>query len=561
MKQKNSRRKGHGMKTESFDPREKDYMQKCMSFIHETIQDYRLKKKELTKTELICEEALVRLTENTDEGALMKIIIRKIFGIAVVELKSQGERIEQLDNGGNIGLAAGSMENEDVIRDIILASYGDSFRYVHRADTNKVRIIARRGNENRTLFLTLGALLLSILFGLICRSFLPAEITAGMCTFVFSPIKTVFINALKIIVGPVVFFSIVKCISDFSNLSELGRIGIKVMCMYIFTTLIAVVIGIGMFTLINPGEWGLALTGTMETTAVTVNSSAEVSILNTLINIVPSNLIKPFAESDTLQIIFLAILLGVAVGKIGEYSRVLQDFFSACNELFTTVTSMIAKLIPIAVFCAMFIMIVSVGTDSLIAMMGMAGTDVLALVCMMILYGILIAVFARINPLKFYKKDLPGMVTSFSLSSSNAAMPGNIAICTEKLGISPKVCNFSIPLGATVNMDGTSIHLAVACLFLAKVYGVTIPQAEMLSIVITIIMLSLGTPGVPGASLVCLGVLLSQVGVPIEAIGLIMGIDSLLDMCRTTSNTTGDMAVTLIVAKSEGLLDMETYNS
>jgi len=254
-------------------------------------------------------------------------------------------------------------------------------------------------------------------------------------------------------------------------------------------------------------------------------------------------------------------LLGVAVGKIGEYSRVLQDFFSACNELFTTVTSMIAKLIPIAVFCAMFIMIVSVGTDSLVAMFGMASTEIIALICMMIIYGILIIIIARINPLIFYRKDLPGMLTSFSLSSSNAAMPGNIAICTDKLGISPKVCNFSIPLGATVNMDGTSIHLAVATLFLAKVYGVSIPDAQMVSIIITIIMLSLGTPGVPGASLVCLSVLLAQVGVPIEAIGLIMGIDSLLDMCRTVSNTTGDISVSLIVAKTEGLLDMETYNN
>ncbi|MBQ6967978.1 MAG: dicarboxylate/amino acid:cation symporter [Lachnospiraceae bacterium] len=549
------------MNKEIFNPSVNDYFEKCTAFIQKSFLEYSLKPNDRTRMELLCEEALVRLTDNMTDGALMEISVRSSFGKVIVEMKARGEELTTLSSGGTIALAAESAENEDAIRDLIFKAYSDNFRYVYKSGVNRVRILSGSGDRNNQLIWTLGALILSILAGFLCRIFLPQEVNAALCKYAFTPIKTMFINALKIVVGPVVFFSIVTCISDFKDLSELGKIGAKVMLMYLLTTFIAIVIGIGMFSLINPGEWGMALKGGMESVEVSVNSDAEVSILNTIVNIVPSNLLKPFVESDTLQIIFLAILIGVAVGMIGEYSAVLKDIFTACNELFTTVTSLIAKLIPVAVFSAMFIMIVSTGTDSLMAMLGMAGTDVVSLLCMMLCYGILILIFARINPLHFYRKDWPGMLTSFSLSSSNAAMPGNIAICKDKLGIFPKVCDFSIPLGATVNMDGTSIHLAVASLFLAKVYGVAIPQAAMVSIVITIIMLSLGTPGVPGASLVCLSVLLTQIGVPIEAIGLIMGVDSLLDMCRTTSNTTGDMAVTLIVAKSESLLDMDVYRS
>ena len=166
-----------------------------------------------------------------------------------------------------------------------------------------------------------------------------------------------------------------------------------------------------------------------------------------------------------------------------------------------------------------------------------------------------------LNPITFFKKNREGMLTSFTLSSSSAAMPTNMRICTDSLGISPKVCNFSIPLGATVNMDGTCIFLTITGLFLARAYGVTVPQSAMVSLAITIILLSLGCPGIPGASIVCLCVILANLGVPIEAIGLIMGINPFLQMANTMSNTTGDIAASLIVARSEGLLDLETYNS
>lgn len=546
-----------------FDTGNQDYMSSCMKYIDDGFKRIKVDRKTLLKTELLCEEAILKLTEHAYQDTSLGIRIKRSFSGAAVEIRSRGDEIPELSDGGNISYAAQTLDSTDNESDtglLILKANDEAVKYSNSDGFNMIRIQVGKG-ERSAMYLTLISLVASIIIGLIFRQFFPEKVSITLCKYLFTPIRTMFINALKIVVGPVVFFSIVTCISQFTNLSELGKIGAKVIGLYTFTTLVAVCVGLGMFYVINPGQWGGALRNVPASVEISINTDADTSILNTIINIVPSNLLKPFVESDTLQIIFLAILLGAAVGMIGSYSKVIRDLFDACNELFLTVTTLIAKLIPLAVFSSMFIMVTNTGIDSMVAMFGMAGTDVLALLCMMLVYGILILVVGRLNPIIFFRKNFPGMINAFTLSSSNAAMPMNIQICTEKMGISPKVCNFSIPLGATINMDGVSVHLAVATMFLAKMYGVEISQSVLLSIIITIIMLSLGTPGVPGASLVCLGVLLNQVGVPIEAIGIIMGVDSLIDMCRTVSNTTGDMAATLIVARLENLLDLKVYRS
>lgn len=329
--------------------------------------------------------------------------------------------------------------------------------------------------------------------------------------------------------------------------------------MYMMTTVIAVFLALGISVLLQPGTPGFALALEQGIAEIGVTTDVDTSLLSTIIHIVPSNLIKPFLESDTLQIIFLAILCGVAVGMIGEYTSVLHDLFEACNALFLTITTIISRLIPLVVFCSVAMMTAEMEGASLLSTLGFAGTVLLAFFCMLIVYGLLVLLLGHLNPITFFKKNREGMLTSMTLSSSSAAMPTNMRTCTDKLGISPKVCSFSIPLGATVNMDGTCIFLTIGGLFLARAYGVAVPGSAMVSLAITIILLSLGCPGVPGSALVCLGVVLESLGVPIEAIGLIMAINPFLDMFGTMSNTTGDVAASLIVAKSESLVDLEVY--
>lgn len=204
-------------------------------------------------------------------------------------------------------------------------------------------------------------------------------------------------------------------------------------------------------------------------------------------------------------------------------------------------------------------MLVHLGGSSFLSLLGYTMTNILMIMIMLFIYGLLVMSLGRLNPVVFFRKCRESMITSFTLSSSTAAMPVNIRTCTDKLGISPKVCNFSIPLGATINMDGTCISLVLQGLYLAKMYGVEVKPSAIVPLAITIILLSLGCPGVPGAGLVCAGIVLEQLGVPISAMGLIIAIDPILDMFDTMSNTTGDVACATITASNEKLLDKEIY--
>ena len=404
-------------------------------------------------------------------------------------------------------------------------------------------------------------MILGVLFGFLARFLFPGTITDGLCTYVLGPVKTIFMNSLKIIIGPIVFLSIVTCFSQFKSIEELGRIGIKVMGMYLLTTIFAIILGIGSFAIFQPGSWGFVLRGELATTAVSLDvSDVDISLLNTIINIVPSNFVQPFVASDTLQLIFLAVICGVSLGKIKDYSEVLQELFEALYSLFMTMTNIFIKVMPLAIFASMAIMIVDIGAQSLIYILQVMGLFILAIVAMLCIYGVLVMLLGKSNPITFFRNVKESMLTSFILSSSSAAMPTTLRTCTDKLGISPKICNFSIPLGATVNMDGNCIFYAIMGLFLARAYGVAVPMSSMFSFSVTIMLLSFATPGVPGAGIIMLATVLKSISVPVEAIGLLMGMFSLMGMIQTMCNTTGDVAISLIVAKTENLLDQDLYN-
>jgi len=377
---------------------------------------------------------------------------------------------------------------------------------------------------------------------------------------IFSPIKTMFLNALKMVVAPVVFFSIISCIVQFSDLSSLGRIGGKIIGMYFFTTCIAIAIGIGVFYLIQPGDASLASSLAVDSGAIT-SQTMNVSIIDTIVGIIPSDIVNPFLKANMLQLIFMAVIFGIATSLLGKYSDMLVGLFSACNDLFLKVTSIIIKAMPLAVFCSIMSMMLTMGIKTIISVLGMFCTFVLGLFAVMIMYCILMTVMGRINPVNFARKYAPSMLQVFSLSSSNAAIPLNMEACEKKLGIDKMIYSLSIPLGATINMHGTCIYLSVFTLALGKIYGVDVTGGAMLSLIVSIFVLSVGAPGIPGAGLICLSVLLAQTNIPVEAVGLVMGIDSVCAMFRAMSNCLGDVAVSTIVAKSENCMDMEIYNS
>lgn len=541
---------------QSFDSSGQSFISDSMGFIETCLKSLGVNKKLIQKTRLISEEMIAELRKHAPDGAALHIRIKKFFGDTTVSLTMKGEEFSPYSDDESLD----EDSSEGVIRSVLLRSFGESFKYSHKNNTNYVQIISGQSAQkinNSALY----ALFLGLLFGAIVKFLLPVPVHNVLCSFILTPIKTVFMNAINIIIAPVVFFSIVSCFSQFNNMSEIGKIGIKVVSMYMLTTFFAVCIGMGLSALISPGEFGFALNANIAADTVNINTSANTSILSTLIGIVPNNFLSPFLESNTLQLIFLAVLCGIAVGMLGDYSAMIKEFFDALNSLFLTITTIIAKFIPVAAFVSVALLIINLDEYSLFSILQAALTHCLSILIMMSVYGILVLVLAKLSPLKFYRNNKDGMLTSLTLSSSSAAMPTNMNICTEKMGVSPIVANFSIPLGATINMDGTCLYLCVIGLFMAKAYGVEMTLPSMISLAITIVLLSLGAPGVPGCALICLGVVLKTLNIPIEAMSLIIAINPILDMLDTMNNTTGDMAAAVIVAKSEGLLDEQKYNS
>lgn len=539
-------------------PVEVSSISECLEFIEKELKKAGVSTRLAVRAEITSEEMLLRLIENSTGEGSIRIQVKRMFGDTVINMSVKGNEFDLYGGKKELSEDIDDEDAQTVIRTFLLKANDSNLKYSHKDGVNSVRIMTGQSTVS-SIKLTMGALALGILFGLILKFIMPEALCAGVCDYLLTPVSTVFMNALKIVIAPVVFFSIVTCISGFGDLSELGRIGARVMGMYLLTTVIAVVMSFFVTMLLSPGRFGAAL-AMQGGQAVDINTNVDTSLLNTIINIVPSNFIQPFLESDTLQLIFLAVVVGIAVGRIGEYTPVLSGIFEACNSLFLTVTSMIAKFIPAAVFCSISLMLVNLGGSSFLTMLGYFCTNVIEILIMMAIYGILVLVMARVNPAVFFRKIRQSMLTSFTLCSSSAAMPENLKTCTDKLGISPKVCNFSIPLGATINMDGTCISLVLTGLYLAKMYGVNVPGSALPALALTIILLSLGCPGVPGSGLVCLGIVLNQIGVPISAIGLVIAIDPVLDMFDTMSNTTGDIACATIVASKEGLLDRKILN-
>lgn len=533
-------------------------LSQALDIIEEKLQRYKLKRKEITKNMLAAEEVMNALLEHSEAAKCMYLSVRRFLDEISIEITVSGKEFD-FEKGINLGAKLDTEdigpETERTIRSLILKSFVDDLKYRHRNGVNTVRISVLK-SKKAMLYKTLGAMFLAVIVGVIFKNFAPESLYLHMNDNILAPIKTMFMNALKMVVAPVVFFSIVSCIGQFSDLSEMGKIGGKTIVYYLLTTVFATGVGTAAFYMFQPGAVGSFVldgaTNSVETQTV------DISIKDMIVNIVPGNFFKPFIEADMLQLIFLAVLCGVAVGMIGTYSRVLTELFTACNELFLKITVLIIKLMPVAAFCSILSMILKTGTEALVSIIGIVTVFIVAIVCMMIIYSLLMLLFARLNPIPFFKKYAPTMAQVFSMGSSNASLPVNMEAC-KKLGVSPKVYSLSLPLGATINMDGTCVYLSVFALSLARICGITIPPAALMSVLISIIVLSVGAPGIPGSGLVCLSVLLAQLNVPIEAVALVMGIDPLIGMMRTMSNCLGDVAISLTVAKQEGILDMNTY--
>ncbi len=530
----------------------------AIGFVRDCLAEF-VPKRDTTKTATVLEEIIRSIVAHGNDDGILRVSVQKSFGRTWVELNAPGNEYPLLDH-----IQSGTLDSEkdigrealEDIRIIMLRSVAGDIKYRHRDGYNYIRMILYR-YRRAFLYKTLFALFAGIGIALLLSAFAPESFNEGLNEYVLSPVKTIYLNILRMIVAPVVFFSIVSCVGSFSNLRELGKIGGRTLLLYLFTTVIAVSVGIGVFYLFQPGNVSMT-DGSAVTSAI--SASTGISFRDIVIDMFPSNFLSPFLNDNMPQLIFLALICGIAAGLIGQYSIVLKSFFDACNELFMKIAGIIIRFMPIAIFFTMASVILTTGARTLLSVLGMAGTFIFGLAAMIAVYIILLLMLGRLNPLTFFRKYAPTMVQVFSMASSNAAIPINMDVCQKKLGVSSKVSGLTIPLGSTINMHGTCILLAVFSLTLAKMYGMPISTGSLLTLAFSIVILSVGAPGIPGGVIICLSVLLEQLSVPNEGISLVMGIGPLLGMFLAMSNCLGDMIVTMIVAKSVGEIDMELYN-
>ncbi len=403
------------------------------------------------------------------------------------------------------------------------------------------------------------ALILGALTGILLYSFAPAGYIRDTIIIngIFDIIGSGFIRGMQMLVVPLVFFSLVCGSMAIGDTKKLGKVGVRTIIFYLFTTALAIIVALLVANLLNPGK-----NLDMSSVAVSNVEVAEAtSIKDTILGIIPANPIKALAEGDMLAIIFFALFIGILLAGSGEKSETLANIFSQGNDLMMDMTMAVMKVAPIGVFCLIAKTFGSLGYEAFAPMLKymLAVLVALAIQCIGV-YQILLFTFTRLNPMRFLKKFFPVMTFAFSTATSNATIPLSIETLDEKLGVSRRISSFTIPLGATINMDGTSIMQGVAVVFVAQAFGISLDMMDYLTVILTATLASVGTAGVPSVGLITLSMVFNSVGLPVEGIGLIMGIDRILDMTRTAVNITGDAVCTSIVANKEGLLDRDVFN-
>ncbi len=375
---------------------------------------------------------------------------------------------------------------------------------------------------------------------------------------VFQFVGQVFLRGIMMCVVPLVFVSLVNGAASMGDIKKLGKIGGKTVGFYLVTTALALVIGLAVAFLINPGV-GLDM-GAIEAVEVTTKETS--SIAQILYEMVPRNPIQAMAEGNMLQIIVFSILTGIALTSIGEKGKKILDLFEELNELVMKLVTMVMVVAPIGVFGLVARTFGQVGVSALVPLAKtVAGVYIALALHGVLVYGGMLKAFTGLSPTRFYKKFYPAMAVAFSTASSSATLPVTMDIVENDIGASRNIASFALPLGATINMDGTAIYQGVAAVFIAQVYGVELTVGMMATIVLSATLASIGTAGVPGAGSIMLTMVLQTVGLPLEGLGLILGIDRIFDMGRTAMNITGDAVCTTIISKQEGEFNEDIWNT
>ncbi len=413
--------------------------------------------------------------------------------------------------------------------------------------------------KNLTTAILFAMILGAILGGILNHFFMDYSfVSEFLVGNVFHVLGTIFVSSLKMLVVPLVFVSLVCGVAALGDINKLGRLGGKALLFYLTTTAIAITIALTIATIVAPGQ-GFEISSANIQNFTPKESP---SLVDTIINLVPTNPIDAMAKGEMLPLILFSLLFGIAIVMAGDAGKRIEQQFNDYNAIIMQLVMILMTLAPIGVFSLIAKTFALQGFDVIKPLLSYFLVVVSALMIhALIIYPLLLKSFSGLSIRTFLRKMRSVQIFAFSTASSNATIPFNIENSEKKLGVDNSVASFTIPLGATINMDGTAIMQGVATVFIANVYGIDLGMTDYLLVILTATLASIGTAGVPGVGLIMLAMVLNQVGLPVEGIALIIGVDRLLDMMRTAVNVTGDATATVIIAKSEGNLDKKIYNN
>lgn len=404
------------------------------------------------------------------------------------------------------------------------------------------------------------SLILGAIVGVLLHYLVPAgsfrdEILVGG---VFHVVGQGFIRLMQMLVAPLVLCSLVCGSMAIGDTKKLGQVGVKTLAFYLATTALAIIVALSVANVIDPGI-GLDISSIEK---AEVNTATATSFADTLLNIIPKNPFAALANGEMLQIIVFALIVGIILAKLGERAETVANFFAQANDVMMEMTMMVMSIAPIGVFCLIAKTFAGIGFAAFVPMLKYMASVMLGLVIQcFVVYLSMLKLFTGLNPVKFIRNFFPVMAFAFSTATSNATIPMSIDTLAKKMGVSKRISSFTIPLGATINMDGTAIMQGVAVVFVSQAFGIQLDIMDYLTVIGTATLASIGTAGVPGVGLITLTMVFNSVGLPVEGIALIMGIDRILDMSRTAVNIAGDAVCTTIVAKQNNMLNVEVFNN
>ncbi len=517
--------------------------------IEEYLREHNTDAKDIQTALLLLEEVSVRFLEHSPNDPV-KVRVRNRLGSISLILSNEAEDFNPISEIKDWGT-----ESEDYFRTLILRANAEKLDYARQSGRNVVHIKARKP-KNRMMVLALLMLVAGTVLGLVMVHIMGVGSAKAFDYQVFETVSAMFFNALGMLIIPMIFCSVVTTIAGLSSLSDTGRLGGKALRTYMTTTALAILVGFGSAYLFLPRKLPDAVMTLAEghATASTVQLGRD-----TLIGLIPKDIVAPIQNANIMQVMLLAVFVGMALGVLGEKIQVLNRLIEDLTNLFQTLVNMVAAFMPLVTLTATASLMINVGLPVIPLLGRLILTEIIAVAIMWVIYSLQLGI-RGISPIPFWRA-LPGYFRKSGLPNySGAYLPYSMELCTRKFGVSPRVTSFTTSLGATINMDGACVHFVLCSILFARLYNVALDANMIATIAIAVFILSMGDSAVQNSSLISMTSILTMMGVPTSALGLILGIDALLDMFRCGSNIIGDLSATITIGKSEGEMDVEKYN-